>query len=133
MRKPPLTVVPSTAELLAAGDADAMTALIDRAAGDPGAPFEPEIVAALAALFADRRADFERLRARLKQDAPQVRIQEIDKLVDVAARARADAAAAAGVEALNRSQLRDRIAQRAAVEGWYAIAFALLELTECRR
>jgi hypothetical protein len=40
--------------------------LVEQTADDPGAPFTPEVVAALAALAKDDRAAFEALRARLK-------------------------------------------------------------------
>ena len=45
---------------------DPLEDLADRAALDPGAPFTPEMVAALAALKKDDRAAFEALRAQLK-------------------------------------------------------------------
>jgi hypothetical protein len=112
---------------LAEGDPSAIAALVSRAASDPGEPFEADMVDAMATLYRDRRADFERLRARLKEEAPRVRVMEIDKLVEAAARAHADTAAATGNEALTADGLKQRIAQRAAVEGWYAIAYAILE------
>jgi hypothetical protein len=45
---------------------DPLDGLIEKTAGDPGAPFTPEVVAALAALRKDNRSAFEALRARLK-------------------------------------------------------------------
>jgi hypothetical protein len=45
---------------------DPLDGLVEKTAGDRGAPFTPEVVAALAALKQDDRAAFEALRARLK-------------------------------------------------------------------
>jgi hypothetical protein len=69
---------------LAKGDPSAMAWIVLRAANDPGAPFEADVVDAMAILYRDRRADFERLRARLKKEAPRVRLMEFDKLVEAA-------------------------------------------------
>ena len=45
---------------------DPLDGLVEKTAGDPGAPFTPEVLEALAALKKDDRAAFEALRARLK-------------------------------------------------------------------
>jgi hypothetical protein len=45
---------------------DPLDGLVEKTARDSGAPFAPEVVAALAALKKDDRAAFEALRARLK-------------------------------------------------------------------
>ena len=45
---------------------DPLDGLVEKTAGDPGAPFTPDVMAALAALKKDDRAAFEALRARLK-------------------------------------------------------------------
>ncbi len=46
---------------------DPLAGLVERTATDPGAPFMPEAVEALAALKRDKRAAFEALRAQLKK------------------------------------------------------------------
>jgi len=46
---------------------DPLAGLAERTASDPGAPFMPEALAALAALKSDNRAAFEALRSRLKK------------------------------------------------------------------
>jgi hypothetical protein len=56
---------------------DPLEGLADRAALDPGAPFTPEALAALAALKKDDRAAFEALRARLKTAG--CRVTALDK------------------------------------------------------
>ena len=45
---------------------DPLDGLVEKTAGDPGAPFTPEVLEALAALKKDDRAAFEALRAQLK-------------------------------------------------------------------
>ena len=46
---------------------DPLDGLVEKTAGDPGAPFTPEALEALAALKKDDRAAFEALRAQLKK------------------------------------------------------------------
>jgi hypothetical protein len=50
---------------------------IERAEADPGFPFEPEAIGALSRIA---RADFERLRARLKSDS-QVRLPALEAAI----------------------------------------------------
>ncbi|WP_202639175.1 hypothetical protein [Bradyrhizobium sp. CCBAU 051011] len=45
---------------------DALDGLVEQTAGDPGAPFNPEVIVALAALKNNDRSAFESLRAQLK-------------------------------------------------------------------
>ena len=47
--------------------ADPLEGLAEKTAADPGAPFTPDVLEALAALKADDRAAFEALRAKLKK------------------------------------------------------------------
>lgn len=58
---------------------DPLDGLVDRAAKDPGAPFEDDTVACLASLKKDEPRAFERLRARLKASA--VRVTALDKAI----------------------------------------------------
>ncbi|MGH7056415.1 MAG: hypothetical protein ACREFZ_00845 [Acetobacteraceae bacterium] len=55
--------------------------LLERAATDPGAPFKPEVVAALAELKAEDAAAYEGLRSELK--LAHVRVTALDKLVRI--------------------------------------------------
>ena len=67
----------------AGGDADAerdpLSDLIKRVKDDLGAPFEPEVIEALADLKRSRPADYERLRADLSKQ--HVRVAQLDKVV----------------------------------------------------
>jgi hypothetical protein len=51
---------------------DPLDGLVEKTVGNPGAPFTPEVVAALAMLKKDDRAAFEALRARLKSEGCRV-------------------------------------------------------------
>jgi putative DNA primase/helicase len=62
---------------LARGD---ISAFVARAKADPGFPFEPEAIAALGRIA---RADFERLRARLKVET-SIRLQALDAAMETA-------------------------------------------------
>jgi hypothetical protein len=62
------------------GARDPLDDLVEKSKADPGAPFVPEVLAALAGLKTGNRAAFETLRARLKSDT-DVRIGEIDKAI----------------------------------------------------
>jgi hypothetical protein len=53
--------------------------LVEKTASDPGAPFTPEVLEALAALKKDDRAAFEALRARLKSAG--CRVTELDEAI----------------------------------------------------
>ena len=46
---------------------DPLAGLVEKTAADPGAPFMPEALEALAALKSDNRAAFEALRSQLKK------------------------------------------------------------------
>jgi hypothetical protein len=46
---------------------DPLAGLAEKTAADPGAPFMPEVLEALAALKRDNRAAFEALRSQLKK------------------------------------------------------------------
>ncbi|MBF0383682.1 MAG: hypothetical protein HQL69_21895 [Magnetococcales bacterium] len=48
---------------------------------DPGAPFEKEVLEALSIIKADDRAEYQRLRIRIKKASKDVQITEVDKLV----------------------------------------------------
>jgi hypothetical protein len=58
---------------------DPLDGLIEKTASDPGAPFTPEMLEALAALKRDDRAAFEALRAQLKRAG--CRVTAIDKAI----------------------------------------------------
>ena len=58
---------------------DPLAGLAERAADNPGAPFEPDAIEALAELRAQNRAAFEQLRARLK--AAKVRVTALDRAI----------------------------------------------------
>ncbi len=61
---------------------DPLDGLVDRAAQDPGAPFDPITLARLASLKTEEPAAFEVLRAQLKDSA--VRVTALDKAIDTA-------------------------------------------------
>ena len=54
---------------------DPLDGLVEKTASDPGAPFSPEALEALAALKKDDRAAFEALRAQLKGKGCRVTVQ----------------------------------------------------------
>ena len=56
--------------------------LVEKAATDPGMPFEPENLAQIIDLRRESRADYERLRDQLKQHT-DVRVSELDKATKV--------------------------------------------------
>ena len=56
--------------------------LVEKAATDPGVPFEPEILAQITDLRRKSQADYERLRDQLKQNTG-VRVSELDKATKV--------------------------------------------------
>jgi hypothetical protein len=58
---------------------DPLDDLVQKTANDPGAPFAPEILAKLAELRKEHRAEFEKLRAQLKKAG--CRITELDKAI----------------------------------------------------
>ena len=58
---------------------DPLDRLVEKTAGDPGAPFTPEALEALAALKKSDRAAFEGLRARLK--AAGARVTALDEAI----------------------------------------------------
>ncbi len=62
---------------------DPLAGLVERATDDPGAPFKPDILIALAELRAEDRPAFEALRARLK--SVKVRVTALDAEIDRAA------------------------------------------------
>ena len=55
--------------------------LVEKAATDPGVPFEPEILAQITDLRRKSQADYERLRGQLKRNG--VRVSELDKATKV--------------------------------------------------
>ena len=59
---------------------DPLDALVEKAATDPGAPFEPEALALLITLKRENAAAFERLRSRFAKET-DVRLGELDKLL----------------------------------------------------
>ncbi|WP_287787807.1 hypothetical protein [Acidiphilium sp.] len=62
---------------------DPLAGLVERATDDPGAPFKPDVLIALAELRAEDRAAFEALRATLK--AAKIRVTALDAEIDRAA------------------------------------------------
>ncbi|MCF3947794.1 hypothetical protein [Acidiphilium iwatense] len=62
---------------------DPLADLVVRCAADPGAPFKPDVLDALAELRTDDRAAFEALRAALK--AAKVRVSALDQAISAAA------------------------------------------------
>jgi hypothetical protein len=58
---------------------DPLDGLVEKTAGDPGAPFTPEVVESLAALTKDDRAAFQTLRAQLKTAG--CRMTALDKAI----------------------------------------------------
>jgi hypothetical protein len=58
---------------------DPLEGLVEKATADPGAPFVPEVLARLAALKREDRAEFEKIRAQLKKAG--CRITELDKAI----------------------------------------------------
>lgn len=67
---------------------DPLDNLAERAAADPGAPFKPDVLAALAELRAEDRAAFEALRTALK--SAKVRVSSLDQSINAKAGTEAD-------------------------------------------